>query len=51
MRGTLFFSKMKTRLNSSFEANKIVSNNTDSSIVVTKEENVVSKKAIDTLQL
>ena len=48
MRGTLFFSAMKTRLNSSFEADKIVSNNTDSSIVVTKEENVVSNKAIDT---
>ena len=37
---------MKTRLNSSFVADKIVFNNTDSSIVVTKEENVVSNKVI-----
>ena len=37
---------MTTRLNTSFVANKIVFNKTDSSIVVTKEENVVSNKII-----
>ena len=46
MRGTLFFSVMKTRLISSFVADKIVFNNTDSRIVVTKEENIVSNKVI-----
>ena len=37
---------MKTRLNSSFVADKIVFNNTESSMVVFKEENVVSNKVI-----
>ena len=46
MCGTLFFSAMKTILNSSFVADKLVFTNTDSSIVVTKEENVVSNKVI-----
>ena len=39
---------MKTGLNSSFIADKIVSNNTDSIIVDTKKEKVFSNKAIDT---
>ena len=46
MRGTPFFSAMKTRLNSLFVATKNVFNNKDSSIVVTKVENVVSNKGI-----
>ena len=46
MCGTLFFSAMKTILNFSFVADKLVFTNTDSSIVVTKEENVVSNKVI-----
>ena len=48
MRGTLFFGAMKARLLFVFLAEKIVTIDTVSSIVVTKEENVVSNKALDT---
>ena len=40
----------ETRLNPSFGADKIVSNNTDSNIVVTKEENVSKYRLNSTLQ-
>ena len=46
MRGTLFFSAMKTKLNSSFVADTLVFNNIDFNIVVTKEENVVNNTFI-----